>query len=107
MIRSRRMILFLVIFVLVTVALYRACSLSDESIRATTWKYNGDYLSGAFPHSDFLHLEGGTLALRNDTIYRADTVLAVVCWAYHKPFAYDRLVIEIVASGRRVEYVAK
>jgi hypothetical protein len=84
---------------------YQAIVLSDDTIRTTGWKYNDD-LQGYFPHSDFLYFDKGGLLLRNDTIYRADTVLAVVCCAYHKPFTYDRLIIKVIASGRKVEYVA-
>jgi hypothetical protein len=80
--------------------------LSEEEIRTTVWKYNDDYNGQPFPHSDFLHFEGGELVLKNDSILRADTTLAVVCRAYHKPLTYDRLIIKVRSTGRRVEYVA-
>lgn len=105
MMRSRRTILVVIVIAVGLCVAYEALTLSDRTIRSTEWKFNDD-LHGVFPNSDFLFFDDGALLLRNDSIFRADSLLAVVVCAYHKPFAYDRLIIKVISSGRKVEYVA-
>ena len=59
-----------------------------------------------FVHGDLVGSRSNYKTQSIVTIYRADTVLAVVCCAYHKPFTYDRLIIKVIASDRKVAYVA-
>ena len=93
---------------LVSVGLmYKACRVPDDRIRTTSWKYNDDDVRGGFPHSGFLHFEeSSSLVLKNDTIYRADTVLAVLHCAYRKFDGTQRLVIRLLPSGRTFEYIS-
>ena len=85
--------------------LARACHVPDERIRSSSWKYNDDVRGGP-PHQDFLHFEGSaSLTLKNDTIYRSDTILGFVYFAFRKIDGSDRLLIEMHPSGRIFEYV--
>lgn len=101
---ARRVVVFLGI-VLGLAILWKSCALDESEIRTTDWKYNDE----GYPvcsHCDFLHLNGGTMVLRSDTIFRADTAIAVVECAYHKWMTYDRLLVKSLSSDRVVEYVA-
>ena len=90
--------------------LWKSCTLSDDELRTTRWKYNDDE-RGGIPETDFLHFDNTMyhydrkgLVLRDDTIFRADTVVGVVHRAYRKLDGVYRLVIKILPSERTVEY---
>jgi len=102
--------LILVAVLLGFVVLWKSRTLSEDEIRTTSWKYNDDE-RGGIPQTDFLHFDNTTyhydktrLVLRDDTIFRADTVVALIHSAYRKLDGVDRLVIKILPSGQTVEY---
>ena len=86
------------------IVLFKACSLSEETIKTRQWKFFDDHAAD-FPRGDFLYFEGGDWSLRNDTVFRTDTAFAVVDCAYHKYSGKDRLFLRILSSGRIIEFV--
>ena len=103
---ARSVVISICVVAVLIGAFARACHVPEERIRTSSWKYNDDEVRGGFPHSDFLHFEGSSsLLLKNDTIYRADTVLGAVHCALRKLDGRDRLFIKLLPSGRTFEYI--
>lgn len=81
---------------------FNACSLSNDEIRSSSWKFNDEYPS-ICEHCDFLHFDGPGFALRNDTVFSGEVVVAVVVRSFHWA-GRPRLQLRKLSTGRVVEY---
>ena len=94
---SRLLISFLIISVL------SSCSLDNSFVEKHNWKYEEGFYIG-----DFVSFDGKRLRLDNDTIYKFDTLVAVIVKTDKRYFNLRSTIeIESIQNRKKGFYIEK